>query len=79
MNCPACATELRPVLRQDIEVDVCPRCRGVWLDRGELDRLVERSARPAVDDDTGEWQRPTRATQQEPKRQGFFGRFFDFD
>jgi hypothetical protein len=30
--------------RQGIEIDYCPECRGVWLDRGELDKIVERSA-----------------------------------
>jgi Zn-finger nucleic acid-binding protein len=33
--------------RQDIEIDCCPTCRGVWLDRGELDKLIERSLQPA--------------------------------
>src|SRR5688500_61720 len=37
MQCPVCANPLRPVDRQGIEIDVCPQCRGVWLDRGELD------------------------------------------
>jgi Zn-finger nucleic acid-binding protein len=33
--------------RQSVEIDYCPRCRGVWLDRGELDKLIERSAQQA--------------------------------
>jgi uncharacterized protein len=32
--------------RQGVEIDYCPQCRGVWLDRGELDKLVERAATP---------------------------------
>ncbi len=45
MQCPVCK-EVTLVMadRQGIEVDYCPRCRGVWLDRGELDKLIERSA-----------------------------------
>ena len=44
MDCPACKTErLAMTERQGIEIDYCPRCRGVWLDRGELDKLIERS------------------------------------
>ena len=45
MKCPHCpdATLLMHE-RQGVEVDYCPQCRGVWLDRGELDKLVERSA-----------------------------------
>lgn len=34
--------------RQGIEIDYCPQCRGVWLDHGELDKIIERSAAPAV-------------------------------
>ena len=45
MKCPAC-TEVPLVMadRQGVEIDYCPQCRGVWLDRGELDKLIERSA-----------------------------------
>lgn len=44
MNCPNCK-EVRLVMseRQGIEIDYCPECRGVWLDRGELDKLIERA------------------------------------
>jgi Zn-finger nucleic acid-binding protein len=44
MQCPACATQLTISERQGIEIDYCPSCRGVWLDRGELDKIIERSA-----------------------------------
>ena len=44
MNCPVCVSPLQPVDRGGIEIDVCSRCRGVWLDRGELDKLIERTA-----------------------------------
>lgn len=43
MQCPVCQTTLKIVDRQGIEIDYCPQCRGVWLDRGELDKLIERS------------------------------------
>jgi Zn-finger nucleic acid-binding protein len=44
MKCPVCPeTSLVMSSRQNIEIDYCPQCRGVWLDRGELDKLVERS------------------------------------
>ena len=45
MKCPVCTTEnLVMTDRQGIEIDYCPQCRGVWLDRGELDKIIERSA-----------------------------------
>lgn len=42
--CPACRVDLVMSERQKIEIDYCPNCRGVWLDRGELDKIIERSA-----------------------------------
>ena len=44
MKCPTCTdTSLVMSDRQGVEIDYCPQCRGVWLDRGELDKLIERS------------------------------------
>ena len=43
MACPVCKTGLALSVRADIEIDYCPSCRGVWLDRGELDKIIERS------------------------------------
>lgn len=43
MNCPKCFEPLRISDRQGIEIDYCPDCRGVWLDRGELDKIIERT------------------------------------
>ena len=50
MNCPVDGSELRMTERQGIEIDYCPQCRGIWLDRGELDKVLERSAQPAYPD-----------------------------
>ncbi len=44
MPCPVCNVALVMSDRQGIEIDYCPQCRGVWLDRGELDKIIERSA-----------------------------------
>ena len=44
MKCPVCTTsDLLMSDRQGVEIDYCPKCRGVWLDRGELDKIIERS------------------------------------
>ena len=49
MKCPICTdTDLLMSDRQGIEIDYCPQCRGVWLDRGELDKIIERTQQPAV-------------------------------
>lgn len=43
MPCPVCQVPLVMSDRQGVEIDYCPQCRGVWLDRGELDKIIERS------------------------------------
>ena len=49
MKCPTCPdATLVMTERQGVEIDYCPSCRGVWLDRGELDKLIERSALAAA-------------------------------
>ena len=42
MNCPVCNIPLTMSERQGVEIDFCSKCRGVWLDRGELDKIIER-------------------------------------
>lgn len=48
MQCPVDGTQLQMMDRQGVEIDYCPKCRGVWLDRGELDKLIERAAPPVA-------------------------------
>jgi len=49
MKCPVCTTvNLVMSDRQGVEIDYCPECRGVWLDRGELDKIIEGSASQEV-------------------------------
>ena len=48
MLCPIDGTELVMTDRSGVEIDYCPKCRGVWLDRGELDKIIERSASAAT-------------------------------
>ena len=54
MRCPACDTRLVEIERSEVLIDACPECRGVWLDRGELDRILDRERRATAgvrDDD----------------------------
>ena len=63
MKCPVCKeTDLEMSSRQNIEIDYCPQCRGVWLDRGELDKLIERSLQEAS-------QAVTKQTLAQPSQQ----------
>ena len=59
MLCPVCDVALVMSERQQVEIDYCPQCRGVWLDRGELDKIIDRSARelqpPPPPQNSGPW------------------------
>ncbi len=44
MKCPVCGATLLMSERHGVEIDYCPECRGIWLDRGELDKIIERAA-----------------------------------
>ena len=48
MKCPVDGATLVMSERQNIEIDYCPECRGVWLDRGELDKIIERADQAAA-------------------------------
>jgi Zn-finger nucleic acid-binding protein len=84
MKCPICE-EVNLVMadRQGIEIDYCPKCRGVWLDRGELDKLIERSAaqqtapreREAYHDRS---QRHDNRDYRHKKKKSLLGELFDF-
>ena len=43
MLCPVCGVALVMAEKQGVEIDYCPKCRGIWLDRGEIEKIVERS------------------------------------
>lgn len=61
MNCPVDGTTLHMSQRSGIEIDYCPQCRGVWLDRGELDKILDREAQLTsgrYDDDRDDDRRP---------------------
>jgi Zn-finger nucleic acid-binding protein len=73
--------------RQGVEIDYCPKCRGIWLDRGELDKLMERTAGFTSGESTGHY--PDDRYRKDnyysddyykrKKKKGFLGDFFDFD
>jgi Zn-finger nucleic acid-binding protein len=59
MTCPSCGGELVELERSGVRVDACRQCRGVWLDRGELDRILERERKvvDSVDEDEADFLR----------------------
>lgn len=87
MKCPVDGTILQMSDKQGVEIDYCPQCRGVWLDRGELDKIIERSGESSS-------HQPVRAQEhhqeehrsyddehhkhKKHKKEGFLGDLFDF-
>ena len=78
MKCPACDVTLVMTDRQGIEIDYCPQCRGVWLDRGELDKIIERTANlapqtapPPVPGPPPYQQQHQQQPQQQPQQQQY--------
>ena len=74
MQCPVDQTTLSMTERQGIEIDYCPKCRGVWLDRGELDKLIstgisENTPMRAPDDRSREPQYDERPREPQYKEQ----------
>ena len=65
MKCPIDNSDLVMTERQGIEIDYCPKCRGVWLDRGELDKIIDRAAAPAPQQPAFAQPQP-QASQQAP-------------
>ncbi len=89
MKCPVCKdTNLVMSDRQGVEIDYCSSCRGVWLDRGELDKIIERSSQP---NHSGSYQQNSYKNQHHSseydshqngyskrKKESFLSELFDF-
>ena len=68
MNCPACKDPALVLAeRQGIEIDYCPQCRGVWLDRGELDKIIERAAAASERSEIRRSEQHERGTRERPE------------
>lgn len=89
MMCPVCSNvELKMAERQGVEIDYCPKCRGVWLDRGELDKISELSSPQRteersrrLEESSGDrYDRDDRLGLErgKRKRKSLFGDLFDF-
>ena len=85
MQCPVCTIQLVMTERHGVEIDYCPQCRGVWLDRGELDKIIERAT--SLDGGSGESRQkePSRHREDDrrhehrgKRRESFWSELFDF-
>jgi hypothetical protein len=87
MHCPACIVEFRIAERHGVEIDYCPQCRGVWLDRGELDKIIERASMGASSWNRDAEERFSRHDRDDDdryprtrrRRKSFLEDLFDFD
>lgn len=86
MKCPIDGAELVITDRSGVEIDYCPQCRGVWLDRGELDKIIDRAfdqqapaaAPPPQQRQRQEEQYHQQGGYRKKKRGGFLEELFDF-
>lgn len=88
MQCPVDGAQLVMTERAGVEIDYCPQCRGVWLDRGELDKIIERSAthtapkqpqRPMHRDYADRGHSSSYYKPKHKKRKSILSEIFDFD
>lgn len=92
MKCPNCNETLLMTERNNIEIDYCPSCRGVWLDKGELDKMLEYAAQNAIpfqgyqqydskpyNDYKDKHPHHQQGHQKPHKKKSFLGDLFDFD
>jgi Zn-finger nucleic acid-binding protein len=86
MKCPSCDETLLMSDKNGIEIDYCPNCRGIWLDRGELDKIIERSTSHYANKDNygRDQERYVQREQHQQsrpyhkKKESFLGDLFDF-
>jgi len=87
MNCPVCKDERLAISEKNgIEIDYCPKCRGIWLDRGELDKIIERSSHQSKDNydssygrkDDNRYEKNYSNHGYPKKKESFLSDLFDF-
>ena len=82
MNCPACSVQLNMAERQGVEINYCPDCRGVWIERGGLDKIIDRSGAYTPTSNHGEREREHDEHDRYHdslghRRKSFLSQFFD--
>lgn len=84
MKCPVDQSALQMMERRGIEIDYCPECRGVWLDRGELDKMLQNDSSIPDTHDNYEERQSYRHSDSQPygykhkRKESFLGDLFDF-
>ena len=92
MQCPNCSDQMQIMQKYNIDIDFCSSCKGVWLDRGEIDKLAKIQSRyedeeynrnhyrkSEYDDEEDDYDDDKYYYSKRRKRGGFLGNLFDFD
>jgi uncharacterized protein len=87
VNCPNCLTPMQEIRRYEADIDYCPSCNGIWLDRGEIDKIAmaqnrideEHYHRYHRDRDYDDYDDDYYHYRGHRRRRGFLGDLFDFD
>ena len=87
INCPNCSTLMQKMRRYEADIDYCPSCKGIWLDRGEIDKIAtaqnsfdsEHYSRYHSDRDYDDYDDDYYHYREHRRRIGFFSDLFDFD
>jgi Zn-finger nucleic acid-binding protein len=81
MDCPVCNVQLKKAERQGVEINYCPDCRGVWIDHGGLDKLIDRAGAFPSESQFSEGERQhsrhDRYQESQGRRKSFFSNLFD--
>lgn len=85
MQCPKCSIEMDEVRKLDVIIDACSKCGGIWLDRGELDKIRQAESARQVDEGRGDagfhgdekHTRPEAHGKREKPRKSKFGNFME--
>ena len=85
MKCPSCNETLLMTEKRGVEIDYCPNCRGIWLDRGELEKIMDNAAdhyskKDNYERDYKDYEYNRYSSSQHPhkKKKSFLNDFFDF-
>ncbi len=77
MNCPVCETQMKEIEKYGVDIDICPQCKGVWLDRGEIDKIASAEGNYR-DSEMEHYGKKDHYKGKKEKKESFFSELFDF-
>lgn len=77
MNCPVCETQMKEIEKYGVDIDICPQCKGVWLDKGEIDKIVTAEG-SYHDHERKRYGEEDQYKGKKEKKESFLSELFDF-